>query len=134
MASGWQAGLTSFEQAVAKTKTQVQTANAQTDLRLAEAAYLHFKSVANQVKFTKARNAFRDANLSAEQRRDYLKIMKSTATDEIQLAKRLFRLAKQDSRIGFEATNQYHYLPLDLVEKVVNCEYLLRQSLPSFAD
>jgi len=34
----------------------------------------------------------------------------------------------QDSRIGFEASNQYFYLPLDLVEKVVNCQYVLDQA------
>ena len=43
-------------------------------------------------------------------------------------------LAKEDSRIGFEASNQYHYLPLDLVEKVVNCEYVLKHWLPSLSD
>lgn len=35
------------------------------------------------------------------------------------------RFRVTDSRIGFEATNQYYYLPQDLVEKVVNCEVIL---------
>jgi hypothetical protein len=133
IAAGWQPGLAAFERAAAKAETGLQPANARTDLRLAEAAYLHFRSVANQVRFTKARNAFRDATPGAQSRQEYIKIMKSAATDEIQLAERLFRLAKQDSRIGFEASNQYHYLPLDLVEKVVNCEYVLKDWLPRFA-
>jgi len=30
-----------------------------------------------------------------------------------------------DSRIGFEASNQYYYIPLDLAEKIVNCDQLL---------
>ena len=42
-------------------------------------------------------------------------------------AKALFRLTSQDSRIGFEASNHYYYVPQDLVEKVINCEHLLRQ-------
>ena len=43
---------------------------------------------------------------------------------EISNAKQLFRLTRGDSRIGFEASNHYYYVPLDLVEKVVNCEYV----------
>ena len=35
-------------------------------------------------------------------------------------------MTKADSRIGFEASNQYYYLPLDLVEKVINCDYILQ--------
>jgi hypothetical protein len=31
----------------------------------------------------------------------------------------------KDSRLGFEASNQYAYVPLDLVEKVLNCRELL---------
>jgi hypothetical protein len=41
------------------------------------------------------------------------------------LARELFTLASQDSRIGFEASNHYYYVPLDLVEKVINCRALL---------
>jgi hypothetical protein len=134
VAAGWQSGLTAFEQAVAKTRTVAQTANAKADLRLAEAAYLHFKSVANQVRFTQARDALLKKTLAAEQRQGQLNIIKSAASDEIRLARRLYQLAKEDSRIGFEASNQYHYLPLDLVEKVVNCEYVLEQWLPTLSD
>ncbi len=42
-------------------------------------------------------------------------------------ARALFALARQDSRIGFEASNHYYYLPQDLIEKVINCRYLLEQ-------
>ena len=48
-------------------------------------------------------------------------------TRERAAAIRLFHLQEQDSRIGFEATNQYYYLPIDLMEKVVNCDHLLRE-------
>ena len=43
---------------------------------------------------------------------------------EIELAQRMFELASADSRLGYEASNHYFYVPLDLVEKVVNCDYL----------
>ena len=38
------------------------------------------------------------------------------------IARALYDLTLDDSRIGFESSNQYYYRPLDLVEKVVNCE------------
>ena len=125
VASGWQGGLAAFEKAVAKTKTSSQTANLKNDIRIAEAAYLHFKSVVNQVRFTNARNELLKESITTDQRQKNLDILKAAADDEIKLARRLYSLAKEDSRIGFEATNQYHYMPLDLVEKVVNCEYIL---------
>jgi hypothetical protein len=131
VASDWQPGLAAFERAIGKTKTAAQAANAKGDLRIAEAARLHFKSVANQVRFTKARNALLKGKLSTDQRQNQIATIKSAVADEIQLAKRLYTLAKEDSRIGFEATNQYHYLPLDLVEKVVNGKFVLEKWLPT---
>jgi hypothetical protein len=44
--------------------------------------------------------------------------------DEIKLARRLYAIQSRDSRIGFEASNHYFYVPLDLVEKVMNCHWL----------
>ena len=41
------------------------------------------------------------------------------------LARRLCELQRTDSRIGFEASNQYYYVPADLAEKVLNCRDLL---------
>ncbi|NLF72423.1 MAG: hypothetical protein GX575_25595 [Candidatus Anammoximicrobium sp.] len=41
------------------------------------------------------------------------------------LARQLFPLTQEDSRIGFESSCQYFYSPLDVVEKVVNCRWLL---------
>ena len=40
-------------------------------------------------------------------------------------------IQSRDSRIGFEASNQYYYVPLDLVEKVVNCRDLRDRWLPA---
>ena len=44
---------------------------------------------------------------------------------ELRLARRLHDLQTRDSRLGFEASNQYYYVPADLAEKVVSCQYLL---------
>ena len=43
---------------------------------------------------------------------------------EARTAAELLPLTLQDSRIGFESSNQYYYTPLDLVEKVINCEFI----------
>jgi hypothetical protein len=134
VAAGWQSGLAALTAALAKTKTDLQTANAKGDLRIAEAAYLHFKSVANQVRFTAARDALLREKLRKPEHDCQIKIMRETAAEELQLARRLYTLSKNDSRIGFEASNQYHYLPLDLVEKAVNCDYVLKHWLPSLPD
>lgn len=39
--------------------------------------------------------------------------------------RRLYELQRADSRLGFEALNPYYYVPVDLMEKVVNCRALL---------
>ena len=52
----------------------------------------------------------------------------SILDSEINLAKELFAITRRDSRIGFEASNQYYYVPQDLMEKVINCEFV-RESL-----
>ena len=44
---------------------------------------------------------------------------------EKQTAIAMLEVASKDSRIGFEASNQYYYVPQDLLEKVINCQYLM---------
>lgn len=130
LAAGWKKGLAVFDRAMGKTKTAVQNKNTLDDLRIAEACYLHFKSVANQIRFTLARNALLSQSVSPAEKENHIAAIKEIAVDEIQIAKRLFVLTREDSRIGFEASNHYYYFPFDLVEKVINCEYILNNWLP----
>jgi hypothetical protein len=83
--------------------------------RIAEAAGIHFQSAANQVRFVQARQS--DPAVASE----VLRAEKS-------LALRLLDLVSRDSRIGFEATNQYGYTRFDLVEKLLNCRHLLNET------
>ena len=53
--------------------------------------------------------------------------MAEIARDEIELARRLYRIARHDSTIGYEATNHYYYRPLDVAEKVLNCDDVIRR-------
>jgi hypothetical protein len=131
LAGGWKGGLAHLEQAVSDAPPD-KAKEARAELRFAEAAQLHFQSVASQTRFTIARNALLapDSSLSPERRRSLLEEMRQAALDEIRVARRLFTLAREDSRIGFEASNQYYYVPIDLVEKVINCRYILNRVLP----
>ncbi len=82
------------------------------ELRFAETAAVHFASVANQTRFLLAR----EKGDAGE--------MRQWITADSKLAVRLHALQSRDSRIGFEASNQYFYVPLDLAEKVINCQWL----------
>lgn len=125
VAAGWSAGLPAMERALKRTENPKQRESARRDLHIAEAALLHFRSIAAQVRFTLARNEFRTGSLSPGERGRAGATIQNAAREERESARRLFSLAREDSRIGYEASNHYYYLPLDLVEKVVNCEFVM---------
>jgi hypothetical protein len=128
MAAGWESGIAELQVAVDKTPAD-RRQDAEADLRLARAARIHFQSVANQAKFVLARDTLAtpvDAQ-SPDDRHRLRAEIKRLLESEIVLAHQLFALVQEDSRIGFEPSCQYFYLPLDLVEKVVNCRWLLGQ-------
>jgi hypothetical protein len=122
VANGWAAGLVDLERAQSLVPANLRTAAA-ADLRVAQAAQLHFASVANQARFIMARDALAAAQSDAATERLSHELI-AILNREIELAQRMFELASTDSRLGYEASNHYFYVPLDLVEKVVNCDYL----------
>ena len=65
--------------------------------------------------------------MTPEQRDRHRAELRRCLESELALARQLFTITREDSRIGFEPSCQYFYLPLDLVEKVVNCRWLLEQ-------
>jgi hypothetical protein len=93
---------------------------AREDLGIAEAAGTTFASIAQQARFIVARTALAKNPRDAAARTAALAALE----EEIALAKRLYPLARRDSRIGFEAANHYFYVPLDLAEKIIDCEFL----------
>lgn len=94
------------------------------ELRVAEAAALHFRSVAAQSRFVVARKELEKAK-TADEAGKALQALEQVLLNEIRDARRLYELQCLDSRLGFEATNHYYYVPLDLVEKIINCRDLL---------
>jgi hypothetical protein len=122
VASGFRAASDSLRRAA-------RSDSAEAEARLGEAAALHFQSTANQSRFVLARDRLLQANDAAWATRQLMEI-ESALKSEIDSARRLFALQSADSRLGFEASNHYYYVPLDLVEKVLNCRDLLERWLP----
>lgn len=119
VAQGWGPGIGALAAAVDKAPRDVRA-----DLRYARAAMIHFQSVANQTRFVIARDALAVA-APEEERAALRESIRAILVSEIALARDLYGLVQEDSRIGFEPSCQYFYLPLDLVEKVINCRWLL---------
>ncbi len=128
IAHRWAEGLVHFEKAV-NASTGTRRAAAVSDLSVARAVHLHFASVANQVRYVLARDALSQPNTSDEQRQQGREQIRLLMENEIVLACKLFAVTNQDSRIGYEASNHYFYVPLDLVEKVINCEFIRDSSI-----
>ncbi|MBN2309958.1 MAG: hypothetical protein JXR94_13370 [Candidatus Hydrogenedentes bacterium] len=126
VADGWRRGIAELQAAVDAAPAE-RRADAEADLRLARAAAIHFQSVANQARFVSARDALSTPSTTVppEQRASLRAELERCLESEIALARELFALVQEDSRIGFEPSCQYFYLPLDLVEKVINCRWLL---------
>jgi hypothetical protein len=108
-----------FEAAEAHLENAARTDVGKKELRLARAARLHFASVAAQAKFVRARDGG-----SINELRDLAQV-------EADHAKALYGLQRQDSRIGFEASNHYYYFPQDLIEKHLNCHHVLSSPFPA---
>lgn len=82
------------------------------ELSIQEACAVHFQAVATQTEYVHARDSGSICQVY------------DAAHEEQQLARWLYQLQARDSRIGFEATNQYFYVPMDLLESVVNCAFI----------
>lgn len=122
MAHQWKRGLKFLEGAIEVTEEEASKKILEEDLNLAKAAYLHFQSVGQQGRFIMARDRWLESqktdNVIKDQVREILEQEKQTAIA-------MLEVASKDSRIGFEASNQYYYVPQDLLEKVINCQYLM---------
>ncbi|OGV36564.1 MAG: hypothetical protein A2020_10195 [Lentisphaerae bacterium GWF2_45_14] len=76
---------------------------------VSEAAFCHFKSTLNQIRFVRKRNSGRVDGIQ------------ELIDDEINITERLLAVVSRDSRVGFEASNHYYYTRNDLIEKILNC-------------
>jgi len=95
---------------------------------VAEACALHFGAASRLARFVSARRAIESQTAD---RQAAVATLKSLLEEERRAARRLLELQASDSRIGFEASNQYYYVDVDLAEKVLNCTDLLERWIPS---
>lgn len=122
MASGWELGLKELEGAM-QAVPAAQRGHAATDLRVCRAIGLYFRSVANQVRFHASRERWK-ASVAG------LDSMKMLVNDEISVARQFLEICSEDSRLGFEASLGYLYLPMDIREKLVACQYMIEKQIP----
>jgi hypothetical protein len=95
---------------------------------VALAAQLHFQSAWRQGEFVRARDALAGNEGDPNALLDRLEV---SVKDEIESARRLLEILRKDSRIGYEPSNQYYYRPVDLMEKVISCRWILDHWLPA---
>lgn len=132
VADGWRQGLADLEAAQPFVPSELR-AEAAADLRVAKAAYLHFASSADQARFIMARDALHASKEEAA-RQQLREEITAILEREAEHAQQMFHLAAADSRLGYEPSNHYFYVPLDLVEKVINCDFLKRKLATATAE
>ncbi|WP_200864686.1 hypothetical protein [Arcticibacter svalbardensis] len=123
LVKGWKEGLGMFNQAVKYASTGNKR-KAEGDAEIAQAAYIHFASVSNQAHFIICRDKLLAGNIPESERSALRKEINVLLMDEISLARTLFEITRNNPLIGFEASNQYYYVAQDLIEKVIDCEYV----------
>ncbi len=99
------------------------------ELTFASALTLHYRSSAWQGRFILARRSLASAQ-NGDQAKSAIENLETALRNEIIQAAGLRKLQSSDSRLGFEATNHYFYVPNDLAEKVLNCRDLLDRWIP----
>ncbi len=82
--------------------------------RYAEVVYVSLRSMLVQMRFCQARDA--------HDRRAALAWLE----EEEALVRWLYRLASQDARVGYEASNHYYYTQNDFLEKLLDLDYVKR--------
>ncbi|MBX3242052.1 MAG: hypothetical protein KIT80_13775 [Chitinophagaceae bacterium] len=127
VADGWKEGLESLKMAsvpLLAFRDQEVLEVLMEEFYIAKAAWLHFASVANQASFVQLRDSLL-SNPSGVAASKIKERLKELLEDEMSMAADLFEIVGKDSRIGFEASNQYYYVRQDLVEKILNCRQLM---------
>ena len=112
VADGFEKGCELFARALPLVPPEKRAA-AERELRMFRAEAMHFRSVVDQSHFIMARDAGDRAS------------MRTYAARELATAKAYLPLVRGDSRIGYECSNHYYYIPRDVVEKIVGCRKIL---------
>jgi hypothetical protein len=132
VADGWSAAARQLDRTLQTTPDPDpdHAAFSRDQARLAHAGSLHFRSVALQSRCIQLRDQI-PTSPQGPARDAILDELQSLLRQELTLARTLHDLQRQDPRLGFEASNHYYYLPVDLAEKILNIRHLLDHWLPS---
>ncbi len=128
LSDGWLAGLQTQETLLkefAAAMNNEQRMALQEEHLIAKAAWLHFASVANQASFVQLRDSLLNKVSGGVMATKIKAQLKQLLEEEMAIAAELFSIMGKDSRIGFEASNQYYYVRQDMVEKILNCRQLM---------
>ncbi len=83
------------------------------ELNMFRAEQMHFASCRDQALFVIARDSGDEEG------------MRRSARAELERAKAYWPLVRADSRIGYESSNHYFFIPRDVLEKVLSCRQAL---------
>ncbi|MBR3761868.1 MAG: hypothetical protein IKK59_03915 [Lachnospiraceae bacterium] len=114
LCSKWEEGLRLLEQERLERDSGQTLPQSEMEI-MAAAAYCLFKSSLNQFRFYLAREK-QDKEVMLEQ-----------AEAELVCARKMLDMMNLNAAIGFEAANHYYFSKGCLVEKLVNCDYVIRQ-------
>ena len=82
---------------------------------MARAAYCLFKASLNQIRFIRCRDSKKYAEAIA------------AARDELKTTEMMLELMNKNAAIGYEAANHYYFSKGQLVEKIINCKYIIER-------
>ncbi|MDO5581898.1 MAG: hypothetical protein Q4G69_12275 [Planctomycetia bacterium] len=126
MEKGFLEGAGYLEKALAFSRSEFLKEN-QDQVRMAKTIGTVYGSVANQTRFILLRDQLAAPGISPEKKKEIIGKMIPLVEKEIEFAKMLYLFSCEDSRIGFESTNHYWFVPSDLVEKVILCRWILAE-------
>lgn len=108
MLSGWENGMEKFQAIPYESNKTMQLT-----YDCAEGFYLHIRSMLNQVKFLSEKND----RIERVQHLD----------DEYDVVMQMLSLMRRNPLIGYESSNHYFYTQSNLLEKILNLNYLKQQ-------
>ena len=126
MAAGWRSGIAELQLAAEKARPN-RRHDAEADLRVARAGAIIFNRSPTRRALSLPAMPWQNPP-SATARTSVITFRLKSNGDWNPISTwpaNSFPLVREDSRIGFDPSCQYFYLPLDLVEKVVNCRWVL---------
>lgn len=119
ISENWKRGLDHLKATAPLVATSPERRSRMNDLlTVSEAVHCHFRSSFLQIRFIRLRDGETTNNALDE--------ITTVLREEIDLAKRLIEIIRRDSRIGFEASNHYYYTENALMEKILNCERIMK--------